>query len=109
MREFDLTLSLEEQGGVFAGGLEYSPELFDAPTIARFVGQLTRLLAGAVAAPEQDLRSLPLLSAAEEQQLVVEWSGTPSPEAENLTLAELFRHRRRGRRRLRRCSGESSG
>ena len=88
--KFDLTLSLEEQGGVFAGGLEYSPELFDAPTIARFVGQLTRLLAGAVAAPEQDLRSLPLLSAAEEQQLVVEWSGTGSEAVGDLFLPELF-------------------
>src|SRR5580698_457846 len=73
--KFDLTLSLEEQAGVFAGGLEYSTELFDTTTIVRFVGQLTRLLAGAVAAPERDLRSLPLLSAAEEHQLVVEWSG----------------------------------
>ncbi len=76
--KFDLTLSLEEQAGVFAGGLEYSTELFDAATMARFVDQLTRLLAGAVAAPDQDLRSLPLLSAAEEQQLAVEWSGAGS-------------------------------
>jgi amino acid adenylation domain-containing protein len=88
--KFDLTLSLEDQAGVFAGGLEYSTELFDTATIARFVGQLTRLLDAAVAAPERDLRSLPLLSAAEEHQLLVEWSGAWSQAAPGASVVERF-------------------
>jgi amino acid adenylation domain-containing protein len=74
--KFDLTLSLAEAAGEgLRGTLEYSRDLFEAATAERLLGQLAALLAGAVAEPERDFRELPLLSAAERQQALWEWSG----------------------------------
>jgi amino acid adenylation domain-containing protein len=80
--KFDLALELAEQEGEdgrLAGDLEYSRDLWDGTTIARLAGHFERLLAGIVIAPETPLSRLPLLSAAERSQLLVEWSDTGRP------------------------------
>ncbi|HEV7669532.1 MAG TPA: amino acid adenylation domain-containing protein, partial [Thermoanaerobaculia bacterium] len=78
--KFDLTLELAESddGGGLAGSVEYSTALFEASTIARLVACCERLLTAAVAEPDLPLSALPLLGAAERQQLV-EWSGERRP------------------------------
>ncbi|HEV7669747.1 MAG TPA: non-ribosomal peptide synthase/polyketide synthase [Thermoanaerobaculia bacterium] len=76
--KFDLTLALAESEGGLAGSVEYSTALFEASTIARLVACCERLLAAAVAEPDLPLSALPLLGAAERQQLV-EWSGVRRP------------------------------
>ncbi|HSU84052.1 MAG TPA: amino acid adenylation domain-containing protein, partial [Thermoanaerobaculia bacterium] len=58
--------------------LEYAVDLFTAPTAARLLGHYGTLVAGAAAAPELPLSSLPLLSAPERHQLVAEWNDTAS-------------------------------
>jgi amino acid adenylation domain-containing protein len=72
--KFDLTLDLVETADGVAGGLEYATERFAAATIQRLVRQFQTLLAGIVAAPQQRGDTLPLLSAAERQQALVEWN-----------------------------------
>ncbi|HEY0606556.1 MAG TPA: amino acid adenylation domain-containing protein, partial [Herpetosiphonaceae bacterium] len=72
---FDLTLSIEEQPDGLLAEMQYSSELFDAATIERLLEHLAVLLAEVVAAPEQSIARLPLLSAAEEQQLTA-WNQT---------------------------------
>ncbi len=71
-----------QRGSLDVLQLEYSTDLFDDTTIARLEGHLLTLLAAAAAAPETRLADLPLLSAAERQQLA-EWSGPrrPAPAA----------------------------
>ncbi|HEX4495131.1 MAG TPA: amino acid adenylation domain-containing protein [Thermoanaerobaculia bacterium] len=70
--KFDLTLALQESEGSLAGTLEYNVELFDEATMERLLGHLLRLSAAAVIDPEARLSTLPLLSPAEGQQLLVE-------------------------------------
>jgi amino acid adenylation domain-containing protein len=78
--KFDLTFNLEEREGELAGTVHYSTDLFDGTTIDRLILQYERLLAAAVAAPEESALELPLLGAAERQQILVEWNDTrPAP------------------------------
>ncbi|HYX25811.1 MAG TPA: amino acid adenylation domain-containing protein, partial [Thermoanaerobaculia bacterium] len=80
--KFDLSLILAETssgvaaGGSLAGWLEYRTDLFESATIARLLGSFATLLEGLTAAPGTPAADLPLLSARERQQLLVEWNGT---------------------------------
>ncbi|WOX15494.1 non-ribosomal peptide synthetase [Streptomyces sp. N50] len=76
----DLTLEFEEHDGGLRALAEYSTDLFDAPTIARFGEHLTELLTAAVTDPHQPLAALPLMSAEEAGRLVGEWSGSAGVE-----------------------------
>jgi len=76
---FDLSVSLLDTEEGLAAVFKYSRDLFDAATIERMARHFERLLAGAVAAPESRLSELPLLSAAERQQIVVDWNATDAP------------------------------
>ncbi|HVR99264.1 MAG TPA: amino acid adenylation domain-containing protein [Thermoanaerobaculia bacterium] len=88
--KFDLTLFLEEKAGGLTGALEYSRDLFEAPTIERLLGHFRTLLEGAVAAPAERLSELPLLSRAERQELLRDWSTADAGEPPAGTLPELF-------------------
>jgi amino acid adenylation domain-containing protein len=88
--KFDLTLVIAEQAGRLGLSLEYSTDLFDRSTIERYLGQLERLLDGLADDPARRIAELPLLSAAESHQLLVEWGGAgtfPRPAA---CLHEIF-------------------
>ncbi len=54
----------------------YDRRCFEGATISRMMGHFRTLLEGIVAHPEQQLSELPLLTAAERQQLVCEWNQT---------------------------------
>ncbi|HEY2724811.1 MAG TPA: amino acid adenylation domain-containing protein [Pseudonocardiaceae bacterium] len=72
----DLTFEFQESGAVLRGAVEYNTDLFDADTIARMIGHLQLLLAGIAAAPDRPLADLPLLTAEERRQVLVEWNDT---------------------------------
>lgn len=61
---------------------EYSTDLFDAATISRMMAHYQILLAACLAQPEQRLSALPLLSAAEQEQVLVTWNATRRPYPE---------------------------
>lgn len=63
---------------------------FDDSTIARMLGHLQILLEGMAANPQGKLSELPLLSAAEQQQLLVEWNDTQTDYPKNASIHELF-------------------
>jgi amino acid adenylation domain-containing protein/thioester reductase-like protein len=88
--KFDLTLSLENSAQGLSGSIEYNTDLFDASTITRMVGHLQTLLQGLVANPDQKLKHIPLLSAAEQHQILSEWNNTLSDYPKQLCLHELF-------------------
>ncbi len=56
--------------------LEYNTDLFDKATIARWLFHWQQLLEGIVATPEQHVLALPMLTAAERTQMLVEWNAT---------------------------------
>ncbi|MBE9178530.1 amino acid adenylation domain-containing protein [Oculatella sp. LEGE 06141] len=72
--KFDLTLSLTETEMGLKGNVEYSTDLFNADTIVRLIHHFQLLLAGIVQHPDQPLSDLPLLSAQEQRQRLVEWN-----------------------------------
>ncbi|MFI6109010.1 condensation domain-containing protein, partial [Streptomyces sp. NPDC051310] len=74
---FDLTIEFEEYEGGLRALVEYSAELFDAPTVARFGEHLNTLLAAAVAEPSRAVSALPMLAPGERERLVGEWAVTP--------------------------------
>jgi amino acid adenylation domain-containing protein len=87
--KFELQLTLEERDGGLAGTLDYNRDLFEAPTMDRFLGHLGALLAAAVAEPERPAGELPILSEAERSQLVA-WNATAVRYPEGATLPALF-------------------
>ncbi|MEM7356283.1 MAG: condensation domain-containing protein, partial [Acidobacteriota bacterium] len=91
--DFDLTLTVREGTPTLRCGLEYSTDLFAATTARRWVGHWRTLVAAIVAEPARPLSALPLLPAAERQQLLVEWNATQVPWPAAKSFPELFARR----------------
>ncbi|HUK89307.1 MAG TPA: amino acid adenylation domain-containing protein [Blastocatellia bacterium] len=91
---YDLSFSLVEEGsgGIQGAGgwVEYRADIFDAETVSRFVSHYINLLTEAAAAPDQSVIGLPLLSAAETNQIVRSWNQTACPYPRDNTVVELF-------------------
>jgi len=79
--KFDLALSVGECEEGIAGMLEYSADLFDAPTIRRFLRHFENLLRGITADPTRRISQLPLLEPGERELLVEVWSGAEAARA----------------------------
>jgi aspartate racemase len=88
--KFDLTLDLRETSEGTKGGIEYNTDLFEATTITRMLGHFQTLLESIVANPEQHLWDLPLLTTAEQNQLLVEWNNTTTDYPNNTCIHQLF-------------------
>ena len=74
--KFDFWLQMERLPGGWSARAEYASALFDATTVRRWLGHLRVLLEGIAAAPGARLSDLPLLTAAEREQVLVEWNRT---------------------------------
>jgi amino acid adenylation domain-containing protein len=88
--KFDLTFSMEEVGDRLVGSVEYNTDLFDHSTIGRMIGHFQVLLEGIVESPESRLSELPLLTEAEQHQLLREWNDTTRGYCQGLCVHELF-------------------
>ncbi len=88
--KFDLTLFMWTEGEGLRATVEYSTDLFDASTIKRMLGHFRVLLDAVVANPDQRLSELPLLTAAERRQLLVEWNSTQAEYPADKTVQEMF-------------------
>lgn len=95
--KFDLVLAMQkvtdDETAAFAhieGRLEYSTALFDATTIQRMIGHLTRILVEMVRDSNQQINELPLLDATERQQLLVDWNTTQSNYPREKSVHQLF-------------------
>ncbi|HEY0604611.1 MAG TPA: amino acid adenylation domain-containing protein, partial [Herpetosiphonaceae bacterium] len=87
--KFDLTLTLTEHEDGLRGSLEYATDLFAADRIERMVAHFGTLLAAGVAQPDLPITTLPLLTAAERQQLLVEWNATQLPSPQDRCVHDL--------------------
>ncbi len=72
--QFDLSLEMSVECAGLCGIFEYGTDLFDEGTIARMASHFQTLLEGIVAEPKTRIADLPLLSAEERQQLLIEWN-----------------------------------
>src|SRR6202521_5495548 len=96
--KFDLSLYglVEEEG--LALSFEYAADLFEVTTAGRWLRQLQAVLEQVAAEPGRRLGDLELLSAAERQQVQVEWADTrrdAAPGAPWRSLGELLAERAR--------------
>ena len=88
--KFDLTLNLSETAQGLVGSFEYNTDLFDRDMITRMAGHLQVLLEGVCANPQQSISELPLLTEAEQGQLLFEWNDTKTDYPNNSTIQDLF-------------------
>jgi amino acid adenylation domain-containing protein len=88
--QFDLTLEVVEAKDTIVCHFKYNTDLFDAATITRLAGHFPMLLSGIVANPQQPISQLPLLTAAERQQLLVEWNQTQTEFPSDLCIHQVF-------------------
>jgi amino acid adenylation domain-containing protein len=90
--QFEISLNAAElASGGLGLSLEVNSDLFDAITAERMLGHFRTLLAAAVAEPERAIADLPLLTSAEREELLRDWSETaePSGPVPELPLHEL--------------------
>lgn len=88
--KFDLTLFMSEQSDGLRGQLEYNTDLFEAETVRRLLGHWEVLLEGIATDPDRRLSELPLLTAGERRQLLVEWNATRADYPRQTCLHELI-------------------
>ncbi|SEF09447.1 non-ribosomal peptide synthase/polyketide synthase [Pseudomonas palleroniana] len=93
--QFDLALDVEESQQALRASLSYATDLFAPATIERMAGHWQNLLQGMVANPAQPLSQLPLLDAAEQQQILDRWNCTDSGFSAERLVHELFADRAR--------------
>jgi amino acid adenylation domain-containing protein/FkbM family methyltransferase len=72
----DLMLSVSETAKGLKGAIDYRSDLFEPETIRRVCGHYITLLNAISDDPEQSLSRLPMLTAAETQQLLKDWNRT---------------------------------
>lgn len=72
----DLEFHLWQTPAGLQGRMTYSTDLFEAETIARMLTHFRILLEGIVSQPDQRVATLPILSAAEQHQLLITWQQT---------------------------------
>ena len=87
---FELFFNLFEKQDSLILECEYNTDLFDATTIRRWIGHYENLLREILSAPNQLISALPLMSEAEQHQLLIEWNRTERPYPKNKCIHELF-------------------
>ncbi len=86
----DLTAVMAEMSGGMECSIEYSTDLFEASTIARWIEQFKVLMEGIVIGPGQSIAALPLLTSMERRQLLDEWNRTEANYPRENCLTELI-------------------
>ena len=76
--QFDLTLTTFQSTQGLSATLNYASDLFDSSTVERLGNHWLNLLERCIAAPQQPIVSLSLLSAVEQQQILRDWNATAS-------------------------------
>jgi amino acid adenylation domain-containing protein len=87
---FDIFLNIVESKDGLVLDCDYNTGLFDEATIIRWLGHYEALLEGMVAAVDQPVRTLPLLSRSDRERLLTEWNATTADFPRDLCVHELF-------------------
>ncbi|WP_017717380.1 non-ribosomal peptide synthetase [Kamptonema formosum] len=87
---FDLTLSLQETELGLRGAFEYNAQLFDATTVERMVRHFQTLVGALATHSESRIAQLPVLTAAEQHQILVGWNQTQTDYPALECLHQVF-------------------
>jgi hybrid polyketide synthase/nonribosomal peptide synthetase FtdB len=88
--QFDLTLSMYEENGVYHGILKYNTDLFDHRTICRMAGHYRTLVQEILQDPDRPISSYKMLTPAERGLVIGDWKGrSPQPLAQT-TIAQMI-------------------
>ncbi len=88
--QFFLNVELWDQGDDYTLLWRYNTDLFDAETIERMARCYRTLLEGILADPDQPISRLPILTAAEEEQILVTWNATDRSVPTDKCIHHLF-------------------
>lgn len=88
--QLDLALEIIDNNHSLTGLLKYSTDLYEEGTIARMASHFEILLQGIVSHPKERLSELPLLTAEERHQILVEWNATEVDYPKDKCLHEVF-------------------
>ena len=88
--KYDLSLELDDRSEEVLARFHYSTDLFDPATMVRMAAHWQNLLAATVANPDQRISDLPVLTADEQRQIVVEWNKTDVDLAEQRTTLHKY-------------------
>jgi len=86
--KFDLALSLEMGADGLGGYLNYNRDLFNPDTIERLITHFQTLLTAVTTNPDQPIAQLPLLTEAEQDQLLQEFGQTAVTDAPYQNIIE---------------------
>jgi non-ribosomal peptide synthetase component F len=87
---YDVTLKVIADRGGLQCLFIYNTDLFETPTVGRLMGHYQTLLQGIVANPGELNFRLPLLTAVERRQILVEWNDTATAYPKDRCIHELF-------------------
>jgi amino acid adenylation domain-containing protein len=88
--KFDLTLFVTRGVEGLQLALEFASDLFDPGTIDRMLTHAATLLTAALENPHERVSALPLMSAAERQQILVEWNMTEADTPRDCCIHHLI-------------------
>ena len=88
--KFELALMVAESGDSIKGALGYRTGLFAETRMKRLLGHWENLLTEIVSDPQKCISDLHFLSAAERQQLLIEWNPTERSRSKTRLLQEVF-------------------
>ena len=86
----DITITFHAMGSDIFGKVEFNAELFEPATVRRMVGHLEVLLDGIVSTPGNPIASLPILTEAERNRLLVEFNETEAAFPGERCVHQLF-------------------
>ena len=95
MTQYELTLEMWEKEEGLEGYFEYNSTLFGSGTIERMAAHFLEILSAAVSAPQTAIAELPLMTAGERQQLVVDYNNTSVERPLDKGIHHLFEEQAR--------------
>ncbi|HWD93730.1 MAG TPA: amino acid adenylation domain-containing protein [Verrucomicrobiae bacterium] len=88
--KFDLTFTIVKSGSHLDCCAEFNADLFEAATVRRMLAHYRKLLESIAANPDQCLSDIPLLTDAEQKQILVDWNQTSADFPRAQCVHDLF-------------------
>lgn len=89
-QSYDLWLVIQMTEAKLTATFNYNAELYEKEAIVRMAGHFERLLMAIVDMPEQSINSLPILTEAERQQLLIDWNHTERDYPQQMCIHQMF-------------------
>jgi amino acid adenylation domain-containing protein len=87
---FELAINLVDSGSDILIECDYNSDLFDAPTLRRWLSHYETVLRGIVARPDDPVSVLPVLNEADKRTILDEWNDTNVAFPDEKRLHRLF-------------------